>query len=70
MRVDTFGRTFKNLIPRSPHVLSKVKNDWRLQNAMSLLAEVGPDNGGRLLSRKLHCLLFYCLIVYILFLQS
>ena len=48
--VDTFGRKFQILIPRSPQVCSKISNDWRLQNAMTLLTEVGPDNGGRLLS--------------------
>lgn len=48
--VDTFGRKFQSLIPRSPQVCSKISNDWRLQNAMTLLTEVGPENGGRLLS--------------------
>lgn len=52
MRVDTFGRKFQPLIPRSPLVCAKVLSDWRLRNAMSVLTEVGPDNGGRLLSIK------------------
>ncbi len=50
VRVDSFGRKFESLTPRSSQVLSKISNDWRLRNAMTLLTEVGPDNGGRLLS--------------------
>jgi hypothetical protein len=50
VRVDSFGRKFQSLKPRSSQVLAKISNDWRLRNAMSLLTEVGPDNGGRLLS--------------------
>ena len=50
VRLDSFGRKFQSLTPRSSQVFSKISNDWRLRNAMSLLTEVGPDNGGRLLS--------------------
>jgi hypothetical protein len=50
VRVDSFGRKFQSLTPRSSLVFAKISNDWRLRNAMTLLTEVGPDNGGRLLS--------------------
>lgn len=50
VRVDSFGRKFQSLTPRSSQVFAKISNDWRLRNAMTLLTEVGPDNGGRLLS--------------------
>ncbi len=50
VRVDSFGRKFESLTPRSSKVVAKISNDWRLRNAMTLLTEVGPDNGGRLLS--------------------
>jgi len=52
VRVDSFGRKFQNLTPRSAQVSAKILKDWRLRNAMTLLTEVGPDNGGRLLSVK------------------
>lgn len=45
--VDTFGRTFAKLIPRSHEVERKVIDDWRLANVMNLLVEVGLENGGR-----------------------
>lgn len=47
VKVDTFGRRFESLTPRSPQVLAKIFRDWRLRNAMMLLTEVGQDNGGR-----------------------
>lgn len=50
VRVDSFGRRFQRLTPRSSQVFKKISNDWRLRNAMTLLTEVGPENGGRLLS--------------------
>jgi len=50
VRLDTFGRKFQSLTPRSSQVFEKISNDWRLRNAMTVLTEVGPDNGGRLLS--------------------
>ena len=50
VRVDSFGRKFEWLTPRSSQVSAKISADWRLRNAMTLLTEVGPDNGGRLLS--------------------
>jgi len=50
IKVDTFGRKFESLQPRSPDVLGKVNQDWRLDNAMQLLVEVGLDNGGRLVT--------------------
>jgi hypothetical protein len=45
--VDTFGRRFESLIPRSEELLRKTGEDWRLGNIMKLLAEVGLENGGR-----------------------
>eukprot|EP00934_Nitzschia_sp_Nitz4_P002078 Nitzschia sp. Nitz4//scaffold140_size61219//29533//49080//NITZ4_006440-RA/size61219-augustus-gene-0.64-mRNA-1//-1//CDS//3329536227//2078//frame0 len=50
LSVDTFGRRFEPLIPRSPELKSKIEKDWRLQNTMMVLAEVGLDNGGRLVT--------------------
>lgn len=50
VKVDTFGRKFATLTPRSTQVLSKISRDWRLKNAMNLLTEVGLDNGGRLVT--------------------
>ncbi|KAL3921405.1 MAG: hypothetical protein SGILL_002764, partial [Bacillariaceae sp.] len=47
VKVDTFGRRFESLTPRSAQVLAKIFRDWRLRNAMMLLTEVGQDNGGR-----------------------
>lgn len=47
VKVDTFGRRFESLTPRSVHVLAKIFRDWRLRNAMMVLTEVGQDNGGR-----------------------
>lgn len=45
--VDTFGRRFESLIPRSEELLRKTGQDWRLGNVMKLLAEIGLENGGR-----------------------
>eukprot|EP00980_Cylindrotheca_fusiformis_P021401 scaffold8259_cov143-Cylindrotheca_fusiformis.AAC.19 len=50
VKVDTFGRKFQPLYPRSESVLSKISRDWRLRNALMLLTEVGFDNGGRLVT--------------------
>lgn len=48
--VDSSGRRFDDIIPRSPIIQSKISKDWRLGNAMKLLSEVGLDNGGRLIT--------------------
>jgi hypothetical protein len=50
VKVDTFGRKFEMLIPRSAEVHMKMLRDWRLRNAMMLLTEVGLDSGGRLVT--------------------
>jgi len=50
IKVDTFGRKFESLRPRSSDLLSKITQDWRLENALQLLVEVGLDNGGRLVT--------------------
>jgi hypothetical protein len=50
--VNTSGRKFDSLVPRSSTVLSKVQRDWRLTNAMKILTEVGVENGGRLIAAR------------------
>jgi hypothetical protein len=50
IKVDTFGRKFESLRPRSSDLLAKVTKDWRIENALQLLVEVGLDNGGRLVT--------------------
>jgi hypothetical protein len=50
IKVDTFGRKFESLAPRSADVLAKTFSDWRLKNAMMLLTEVGLESGGRLVT--------------------
>jgi hypothetical protein len=50
IKVDTLGRKFESLVPRSPEILSKVERDWRLMNALKVLIEVGLENGGRLIT--------------------
>lgn len=50
--VNTSGRKFDNLVPRSSTVFSKVQRDWRLRNAMKILTEVGFENGGRLIAAR------------------
>lgn len=45
--VDTSGRSFDRLEPRSANVAAKLAGDWRLANALRLLTEVGLENGGR-----------------------
>jgi len=47
IEVDTFGRKFSTLVPRSQTVLQKINKDWRLSNTLKLLVEVGLQNGGR-----------------------
>jgi hypothetical protein len=50
--VNTSGRKFDSLVPVSPTVLEKVQQDWRLQNAVKILTEVGVENGGRLIAAR------------------
>jgi hypothetical protein len=47
INVDALGRGFERLVPRSEEVLFKANQDWRLDNIMRLLVEVGLENGGR-----------------------
>jgi len=47
IKVDTFGRRFESIVPRSAEMLKKTSQDWRLANMMRLLVEVGLENGGR-----------------------
>lgn len=50
--VNTSGRKFDTLVPVSTTVLEKVQRDWRLQNAIKILTEVGVENGGRLIAAR------------------
>ena len=47
IKVDTFGRSFLDIVPSSQTVRGKVEKDWRVANTMKLLVEVGLQNGGR-----------------------
>jgi hypothetical protein len=47
---DKTGKHFLQLIPRSPFVVSKIGEDWRLKNALHVLTEINSVNGGRRLS--------------------
>lgn len=45
---DAVGKRFYHMIPRSPPIREKLSDDWRLANAIKLLAEVGSSwSGGR-----------------------
>ena len=50
IEVDTFGRSFRNILPLNPRITEKMSNDWRLRNLMKILVEVGLENGGRQVS--------------------
>lgn len=52
IKVDSFGRSFVNIVPRSSDVFTKAARDWRLDNALKLLVEVGLQNGGRQVTIK------------------
>eukprot|EP00986_Skeletonema_menzelii_P013164 scaffold7491_cov142-Skeletonema_menzelii.AAC.15 len=45
--LDKMGKHFIELTPRSPFVQAKASADWRLKNALHILAEVNSVNGGR-----------------------
>jgi len=47
---DKTGKHFLQVIPRSPVVVSKIGEDWRLKNALHILTEINSVNGGRRLS--------------------
>lgn len=47
---DKAGKHFIELVPRSLSAQAKINNDWRLRNALHVLAEVSSVNGGRRLS--------------------
>jgi hypothetical protein len=47
---DKTGKHFLQVIPRSPVVETKIADDWRLKNALHVLAEIISVNGGRRLS--------------------
>ena len=46
------GKCFVPIVPRSIPVQRKVSDDWRLTNALHILAEVKSINGGRRLTIK------------------
>jgi hypothetical protein len=48
--VDELGRKFHKIVSRSQIIQSKVLKDWRLENTMHVLSEVGLENGGRLIA--------------------
>jgi hypothetical protein len=50
IKIDTFGRKFESIAPRSADVLAKIFRDWRLKNTMMVLTEVGLESGGRLVT--------------------
>lgn len=47
---DLSGKNFVQLVPRSPYIQAKIDEDWRLKNALHMLAEVNSVNGGRRLT--------------------
>jgi hypothetical protein len=49
---DKSGKHFVQLFPRSQTVDAKIREDWRLRNALHILTEVRSINGGRRLSIK------------------
>ncbi|GKY92544.1 hypothetical protein MPSEU_000224700 [Mayamaea pseudoterrestris] len=52
IKVDAFGRSFINIVPRLPELVAKGVSDWRLSNIYKLLIEVGLQNGGRQVTVK------------------
>lgn len=48
--IEDTGKHFVPIIPRSLSLQAKVSEDWRLKNALQILAEVQSLNGGRRLS--------------------
>ena len=48
--LDRTGKYFVPIVPRSIPVQMKVSDDWRLTNALHILAEVKSINGGRRLT--------------------
>lgn len=50
--LDRTGKYFVPIVPRSILVQRKVSDDWRLTNALHILAEVKSINGGRRLTIK------------------
>lgn len=47
---DKTGKSFLQIIPRSPIVESKIVDDWRLKNALHVLTDIKSVTGGRRLS--------------------
>ena len=48
MSVDAVGKRFYPLVPRSVDIREKLEDDWRLRNAVHVLADIGSSwSGGR-----------------------
>ena len=48
MSVDAVGKRFYPLVPRSIDIREKLEDDWRLRNAVHVLADIGSSwSGGR-----------------------
>ena len=48
MSVDAVGKRFYPLVPRSADIREKLEDDWRLRNAVHVLADIGSSwSGGR-----------------------
>jgi len=48
MSVDAVGKRFYPLIPRTIAIREKLEDDWRLRNAVHVLADIGSSwSGGR-----------------------
>jgi hypothetical protein len=52
LSVDRLGRKFDDIFPVSSAVRNKLSSDWRLENTMKLLTEIGLDRGGRLITLR------------------
>ncbi|KAL7570167.1 hypothetical protein ACA910_020005 [Epithemia clementina (nom. ined.)] len=52
VKIDNFGRHFVSLTPRSRVLRERAREDWRINNVMKLLVEVGLENGGRELTAR------------------
>ena len=51
--IDKLGSWWRNLVPVSSHLQSKINEDWKIKNiAGNILVEVTPINGGRQVSLR------------------
>lgn len=47
IKVDSFGRNFAAIEPKSVALQRRLEEDWRLRNLMKVLIEIGFEKGGR-----------------------